>query len=361
MRKNQITVKQICALFACLLPLTKIVCAPSVISSLYEEKLWQPVAVWFILELLFIVYVFILDKMHGGKTYYAVLSDGYGEFFARAVYFVYAIYFALKSYLFIIEHKLLIETAFYEILPSSPVFYPLFIVAFYTSLKGLKTIGRAAEFCLPICWAGLITIFFLSVPSGDWDALFPLFYGSKNGAIDLLSTISWFGDSLYLLFFMGHFKREKRVFLKTAISYAVPAVFTAAFFCCFYAVFTYVAPSQIIAIKETGIFSVTLQNVGRFDYLAIFLISLAGVLAVSFPIVTSVKLFERAFALEKATIPAIALNAALLVATYFFAQKYNEILAIYRNYFSAFFAVCGFVIPLTALRRTNENKKLQAG
>lgn len=359
MNKNRITTKQVCALFLCLLPLTKIVCAPSVISGLYGEKLWQPLVFWLLIELAFIAYVFYLTKKHGNKTVFEILSDGYGETFAKTIFFIYGFYFLLKAFLPIIEHKMLIESAFYEILPSTPVFYPLFLITFYTSLKGLKTLGRAAQFCLPICWAGLATILFLSVSSGDWSTLLPVFYGSKNGAIELLSTISWFDDALYLLFFMGHFKKDGHDKLRIILSYTLPFLFTIAFFLCFYAVFSYVAPSQLIAVKETGIFSVTLQNVGRFDYLAMFLIALASVLAAAFPAVTSVKMFERASGARKALYPAAVVNLALLAATILLSQKYREIAAIYTNYLSPFFAVCGYILPLFALRRSKKNERLQ--
>jgi len=358
MSKNDIKTKQICALFFCLLPLTKIVCAPSAISRVYKEKLWQPLVIWFALEILFLLYVFFLIKKHGNKTFFAILKDGYGETTAKIVYFLFGLFFLVKSFLPLIEHKMLIETAFYEILPSSPVFYPLFLVTTYISLKGLKSLGRAAEFCLPICWAGLAVILFLSAPSGDPENLLPLFSGSKSGAISLLSTFSWFGDALYLLFFMGHFDLEKHDRLKLVFSYAIPAVFVVAFFCCFYAVFAAVAPTQPIAVKETGIFSVTLQNVGRFDYLAVFLITLASVLSVAFPIVTSVKLFERAFSAKNATIPALVVNILLFIATCFFSQKFENILGVYMKYLSPIFVIFTFIIPISGLR-SSSNEKLQ--
>lgn len=357
MNKNNIKIKQICALFVCLLPLTKIVCAPAMIAKTFEQNMWIPPLVWFALEILFIGFVFILDKMHGGKTFFDILKDCYGEFFAKSIYFIYGVFFLVKSFLPLIEHKALIETAFYEILPSTPIFYPLFLVTFYISLKGLKALGRAAEFCLPLCWTGLAIVLFLALPSGDYSALLPLFYGYKNGGIGLLSTIPWFGDALYLLFFLGHFKKEKRDFLRVCVGFVIPAVYTVVFFACFYAVFSYIAPTQLIAVKEAGIFSVTLQNVGRFDYLAVFLIAMASVLSVSFPIVTSVKMFERAFAVKKATVPALAVNVILLAATYFFSHKYQVIAEIYQKYMYPLYIIA-FILPFTALGRSR-NEKLQ--
>ncbi len=357
MNKNSIKVKQICALFICLLPLSKIVSAPAIIAKNYAEKIWFPPLVWFLFELLFIGFVFVLDKMHGGKTFFDILSSEYSENFAKAIYFFYGVFFFIKSFLPLIEHKALIETAFYEILPSTPIFYPLFLVTFYISLKGLKALGRAAEFCLPLSWAGLITIMFLAVPSGNAEVLLPLFHGNKSGAISLLSTVSWFGDALYFLFFMGHFEKEKRSVLRVLSSYAIPAVFTLGFFVCFYAVFAFVAETQLIAVKEVGIFSVTLQNVGRFDYIAVFLIALASVLSVSFPIVTSVKMFERVFPAKNAFIPALVINVLLLAATYLFAQKYQLIVEIYQKYLYPLF-IFVFILPLLGLKR-RKNEKLQ--
>lgn len=357
MNKNNIKIKQICALFICLLPLTKIVCAPAMITKLFKQNMWIPPLIWFTLELLFIGFVFLLDKIHGGKTFFEILTDCYGELFAKIVYFLYGLFFLVKSFLPIIEHKALIETAFYEILPSTPIFYPLFLVTFYISLKGLKSLGRAAEFCLPLCWAGLITILFLALPSGEFSSLLPLFYGNKSEAISLLSTLPWFGDALYLLFFLGHFEKEKHSLLRVIIGYAIPAAYTLVFFISFYAIFSYIAETQLIAVKEAGIFSVTLQNVGRFDYMAVFLIAMASVLSVAFPIVTSVKLFERAFGTKKATVPAVIVNFILLAATYFFSQKYQIIAQIYQKYLYPMY-IAAFILPLTALGRAR-NEKLQ--
>ena len=198
---------------------------------------------------------------------------------------------------------------------------------------------------------------FLAVPSGNAEVLLPLFYGNKSGAIGLLSTVSWFGDALYFLFFMGHFEKEKRSVLRVLSSYAIPAVFTLGFFVCFYAVFAFVAETQLIAVKEVGIFSVTLQNVGRFDYIAVFLIALASVLSVSFPIVTSVKMFERVFPAKNAFIPALVINIILLAATYLFAQKYQLIVEIYQKYLCPLF-IFVFILPLLGLKR-RKNEKLQ--
>ena len=129
MNKNNIKIKQICALFVCLLPLTKIVCAPAMIAKTFEQNMWIPPLVWFALEILFIGFVFILDKMHGGKTFFDILKDCYGEFFAKSIYFIYGVFFLVKSFLPLIEHKALIETAFVKLGLSARASYRILRVA----------------------------------------------------------------------------------------------------------------------------------------------------------------------------------------------------------------------------------------
>lgn len=351
MRKNDIKISQICALFLTLLPLGKIISAPSYFAQLCNEKLWQPVIILFLVDILFIFYIFFIIKKAQNKTFFAILSDNYSEFFAKTVYFIYAIFFLIKAFLPLIEHKSLIENSFYESLPSPPVFYPLFAVTVYISLKGLKTLGRAAQIGTVITWTGLGITLYLSATTGDWQALLPIFYGTtKSTAICSLNGILWFNDAIYLLFFMGHFDTQKHGLLKLIISYAVPSVAIILFFCCFYSIFTSVAATQKLAINTISIFSVALENVGRFDYLAVFLLAATNVLSVAFPILLSTKCLERALGTKKALIPSLIVNSILAAATIAFSQKYDLCLNVCVKYFVPFLWFCAYILPLTAIK-----------
>lgn len=355
MTKNDIKIKQVCAIFLAFLPLSKIITAPAQFAALTGEKLWQPLIVLFTADFLLMFLIYAIYKINENQTFYSILKNGYGETFAKIVYFVYAIFFMFKAYVPLLEHKNLIERSFYEVLPVSPVFYPFFLVSFYISLKGLKVLGRAAEFSIFITWTGLFLVFYLAVSGGDWANLLPLFYGStKSTAICSLNGLLWFNDAIYLIFFLGHFSGEKKPFLKIILSYAVPAVSVIFFYCCFYAVFSYVAPTQSFAVGSVGIFSVALENVGRFDYLAVFLIAAVNIYSVTLPIVVSVKCFERAFSLKSALIPAIAVNALLFVIIIFFSQKYNQTVEFSYKYITPFFLFCGYILPFIALKRTKK-------
>lgn len=353
MTKNDIKIKQICAIFLSLLPLTKIITAPSQFALFTGEKLWQPPVILFAADFLLMLLIYAIYRRNEKNTFYNILQSGYGKNAANVVYFIYAVFFLFKAYIPLLEHKNLIERSFYEILPSSPVFYPFFLVSFYICLKGLKVLGRAAEFGIVITWTGMLLVFYLAISGGDWQNVLPLFYGmNKSTAICSLNGLLWYNDAIYLLFFLGHFEGEKKPFLKIAASYAVSAVAVVLFYCCFYAVFSYVAPTQELAVNSVGIFSVALENVGRFDYLAVFLIAATDIYAVVFPIVVSVKCFERAFGLKNALIPAITVNAALFIAVALFSQKYGATLTLFYKYLTPFLLFCGYILPLIALKKT---------
>ena len=355
MIKNQIKLRQICALFIALVPLTKIVSAPSIFARFCGEKLLQPLFVLCILDLCLIALFCLILKRNEGKSAYQILSEGYSELFAKVIFFIYALFFLTKSFIPLLEHKELVENAFYETLPKAPVFYPLIAVTFFIALKGFKTIGRVSELFLPITLAGLAFIIYLSLLPGDYTALLPLLKTNKSVAICSLNGILWFNDAIYLLMFLGNFKREKNTFLKLGICYFIPIFLTAIIYASFYSIFSYVAPSQKIAVSSMSIFSITLVNVGRFDYFAVFLLSLASVLAVALPIACATKCITVCFNFKSSLIPALITNLLLFALIIAVSRNYEGVLGFYFKYLIPFMLICAYILPLLLLKRRNKN------
>lgn len=351
MIRNDAKVRQICTLFIAFLPLLKIVGAPAAFSGMCGEKLWIAAAVLLILDFSFIFLYMFYARRFEGVAFFDILSDGYGKAFARAVFFVYGIFFLLKAFVPLCEYKYLVESGFYEVMPRSEIFFPMFALTFYISIKGLKVFARCSEFVAPITVVGLFVLFYLTVGSGDFANLLPLFYGTgQKEAACVYRNLFWFNDCSYLLIFCGHFKPEKKMTLRVCLSYIAPALATVFFFVCFYAVFYTVSPLEKTAINAVSIFSVTLVNVGRFDYLALFLLVLSGVFALSLPVLAATKCFFRAFGATKATVPAIVVNGLLLAAVGMYSSKIDAVIEFFQAYLSPFFWVCGYGLPLLGLK-----------
>lgn len=350
MKEKSLNVNQICAFLLAVIPLTKLITAPAVFAGYCNEQLWQPLVILALFDILLIfIFVFTIKK-HNNRTFFDILSDSYSPNFAKTVFFIYAIFFICKSIIPLIEQKELIENAFYETLPQVPAFFPLFLVIFYICLRGLKTFGRLSQACLFISLSGILLILFLSFSTAEFKYILPLHkLPTKSVAICSLNALSWFNDAIYLFFFMGHFEQEKKQNLKIFLSYVSAFFILLVYFIIFYCIFTFIAPTQKIALNSMSIFGVTLVNVGRFDYIALFLLSMSSIVAVSTPLVLATHCFKKVFESENNLIFAIISSVIPFIITLFFASKYESVLSFCTQYLTPLYLICGYVLPFFAL------------
>lgn len=360
MQKTTLTAKHICAIFIAFLPLAKIISAPSYLAKLNGERLWQPLVILLIFDVLLLAFLLFVCKKHKGKSFYEILSENYSTIFAKIIVFVYGAFFFAKSILPLFEQKTFIESAFYETLPQAPVFYPAFIVIFYFAIKNYKVLARTAQFCAITTCLGFLLILFLSLPSSEFKYLLPLFsYTNKSAPISALTALSWFNDGIYFLMLIKNFNHKKGDGLKIIGCFLAVFFAVILFYLTFYGIFSFVAHTQNLAISSVGIFSVALVNVGRFDYIALFLISFSSIISVCLPINFSVKCFTTVFGVKREWIVGLAVTLLALVLTVIYSTKYTLVFNFITTYFTPLFLVCGYLLPLLCLRRKKDD--LQKG
>lgn len=350
MNKSKINAQQICALFIAVCPLIKLITAPAVFAGYCGEKLWQPLLINFTADLLIILLCMHLSKKYEGLSFFEILSQRYSLSFAKIIFLLYALFFTAKAIIPLIEQKEFIENAFYETLPQAPVFYPVFIVIFFLAVKGYTTLGRTCQLSLFVSGVGILLILFLSIPTANFKNMLPLLaFSNKSAPICALNALSWFNDSIYLLFFTGFFKRKKSSFKYIFLGYAIMAVTVILYFATFYSIFSYIAPTQELALNSMSIFGVTLVNVGRFDYVALFLLAMSGAIACALPVVIATKCISEAFSLKSGIVPASVITLLLLVIIVLFSSKYEEVLSFTTKYLTPFYILCGYLLPLLSL------------
>lgn len=349
MEQNKLNVKQICSVFLAVTPLVKIVTAPAVFSSYCNEKLWQPFLILLAFDLAFFCVIFAIATKNPSKTFFQILCENYSPSFAKTIMFFYALFFLARSFLPIIEQKEFIENAFYETLPQAPVFYPVFAVTFYLCLKGIKSLGRVSQLLVISSGVGIFLILFLSLLTGNFFSLFPIFaFSSKSAPICALNGLSWFNDSIYLLFFIGGFKPSKKNKRCIILSFLFSSFIILFFFLTFYSIFSYIAPTQKLALNSMSIFGVTLVNVGRFDYIALFLLALSSVVSISLPIVIATQCLKDCFSIKNSLFPALVLCLIVCILTALFSTKYQNVLAFITSYLTPAYIFFGFIAPFLA-------------
>lgn len=361
MKDKNVTLKQICAIFIALLPPIKIIATPSLLAERCAEKLWFPPIILCVLDLILIFLILKASKKHDYKNAFEILCETYSTTFAKVIFFIWGTFFLSKSLIPLLEHKRLIESNFYETLQKAPVFFPFFAVCLYVAAKGVKSIGQVCQILAPVTLVSLILVLYLSISPGDYKTLLPLFnINVKNGAISALNVCLWFNDAIYLIFFTTAFKGEKHLYTKLAVCYCIPFVLTIAVYVAFYAIFSSIASTQTHAVSSMSIFSLTLVNIGRFDHLAVFLLSLCSVVAIALPVSCSVKCYCVCFNVKKRIFIALAVVAILLSLTLAFENRYREVIDFYFSYLSPFVFACGYGLPLLLLgKKRGEKNALQ--
>ncbi len=356
-----ISVRQLTFLFLAFVPLTKVVILPSYLSLVSGHQAWISILMTFIIEGSVIAALLFFAKKVD-VPFFDFLQQTLGKFCARIVFCAYAAYYVLKSFTLIIEQRSFIEVVLYETTPTVLNFLPFFFVAAYACLVGIKSLGRIADVAVWGTLASFVVILALSAFSVDFDALLPLFYGAfPKTLIGTAQSALWFGESTYILFFMGKIKWSKRPKLKVLSGYAMGALLVTVFFVVYSGIFDGMAMRNVFAIARTGKYSISLSKIGRIDFLAIFIISGVSVFALSTPLVIATDCICTAFSVKRRLFPALAITAIPLILTVFFGRFLQSFLTINTRILCWAYWVMSTVIPLifsligiAKRRKTNE-------
>ena len=338
--KNKIKVRQIAFFYLAFVPATKLVFMPSNISAAAGEQFWVSLVANFLIDGLIILSVLFLSEKNPQTTLYDGLKKEVGAVAAKAVYAILALFFFIKSVVPLLETKLYVETTLYEMVPERITFYPFFIVSAYLSVKGLKILGRCSDFAVWFTVVGIVTALLLSVGAADFSNLLPLIQKPSYNLVNAsFRSAVWHADSAFIIVMTGHFKPERAYKTKIMSGYAAGAILTIVFFVTFYGVYGAIAPAENFALPDISVFSVIVTNIGRFDFISVFLLLFSQVFAISVPLVAATKCVERVFGLDNSIIPAITVNLSAAAVTAVFSDKVFAVLGFFQNCFGYVFLI----------------------
>ena len=345
--KNEISIRQICAIFIALTPVNKILTLPSILAGYTQNQLYIPLIISFAIDMLILFLILKLGERFKNQTFFDILTSSFGKTTAKVIFFILGLHFFLKSFLPIVEQKHFIDNTLYEVFPNFISFFPLLILSAYACVKGLKVLGRCADISLWLTGVSILLIICFSITSSDLSNILPInkmpTYNTINACF---TTIIWFTESLYMFLFLGHFKSEKKQNVKIMVSFLIASIIVLAIAVIFYGVFGDISKTQIFAVSDMTIYTTKIINVGRFDYLAIFLLLFSKIFSICMPVYMATKCFEYAFGLKKALIPALIINGALLLSIIILEDKLYAILAFSKSYVNWFFLFTAYILPI---------------
>ena len=350
MREYKISVRQICFSLVAFSLAIKMIMLTAVTASISGRMLWLSAIINFAVDGLFILYILKISEKFDGLDFYEILEVNIGKVGAKIVFALYAIIFFVKAYIPILEQKTFIEITLYEMSPTILTFMPFFIFSAYFCFKGMRAIGRCADIAVWLTVLAVLGLIALTLQNADFSELLPL---ADIPLTDVLSggikTSLWYFDSLYILFFIGHFKREKLTKTKILGAFAIEGLMIAVFTAATFAEFGVLTERQFFAPVKVGLFSVATLNIGRIDYIAAFVIATSNVFAIAVPLVFCTYCVNKVIGVDGKVLTPVIINA-IMAALILFTEKYLYVffgfISGYAVYAFAFFA---YVVPLIML------------
>ncbi len=344
---SKLNLRQLCFIVVTTFTINKLFFLPGLISGIAEEGLLLATSINFLIDFLLLLTILYLYKKCGYSSVYDMFYNTYGKKMAKVILFIYAIFFMVKMIIPVLEEKNSIELTFYETQPNIMTFLPIFVITLYICSKGLKTFARSMEIALLIFALGIILILLLSFSVGDYDNLLPFF--AKPPKVILTAsfkTLLWFGDPIYLLFFIGETKRDNTIAKKLIISFLISMGITLLIFTVFYSIFGSIASRQFYAPIKMSKYSLTLSSIGRFDYLATLLLSFVSVFQLGMPLLFSSYLLEKVFNFRHRFVSCLIVNLTACILTLIFENGFFKILDVFQRYVIWFLIAFTYVIPL---------------
>ena len=353
--EKSVTSRQLAVITAVGFTITKLHILPAMLSRYSNEALWLSALINIVLDFLLLLAVLKITSNAKNENIMEFLENRFGKNVSKIICFIYVLFFLLKAFIPIYEQKNSIELTFYETQPTFLTFMPFFVVAFYIVLKGVRPYARSMEISLWIFILGLAIIFLLSTFSGTYSSLLPIIpnnFAFLNGSF---KSLIWFGDPLFLLFFTGKIERSKNHNKKIITAYIIYAVLTLLFLVVFYSIFSTIAERQYYASLKMSKYSISLSDIGRFDYLGAFLLSGINVFQVCLPLIFSAILLAYCFNFKNKVIPCLIVVLIEFALSILTQNDFFKSLSFMQNYAVYFFILMTYLIPIIMLIKRRKN------
>lgn len=310
----KINVRQLCLILCVFLPIGKLFMMPAFISEGANSDLIISALMSYVLSFSVVILLLWLATKTD-ETFFSHVEGAFGKVTARIFCVIYALFFVFAAIVPLLENKLFTQSAFFDREQPYIAFAPIFLVIGYISTKRTEVIGRSADLCAPLFFFGFLAVMAMSLGAADFERLLPsgLNEFSKTAYSALKSQI-WFLDGAIMLYFVGRIDGSKKGLVwKGALSYAVGMILVLAFLAVFYSIFGSIAPRQYQAIGKISKYFSAIFEIGRADYIFIYILTLVQIFALCVPLIISTECICEAFSIKNRVAVAAVLSGLLLI------------------------------------------------
>ena len=353
----QLKTRQICLFFIAFVPVSKLFILPSIIASISSNDMWISSLISFMLDLI-TIFALIFTCKKTKLDVFTLIENTFNKPTLKILLSIYALLFFLKAVLPVADLRNYVEITLYETIPSSIYFLPFFLALIYFSVKPLKILGRCADILWTFTLIGLFVIYALSFSNVDFSNLLPIATNPvKNILFASYKSSLWYGDAIYLAFFLGNFLYKKKDGVKIILSFLASVILTLIFMVFFYCIFTTVAFRQAYSLTEISKYSTVINNIGRFDYIGIAFILISNVISTCLPLYFCSYCISKIIGVENKWVISIIIAILLFIIVTFFREYFYSIETFITSYVSLAFVIFFNLLPILTIFLTKKEKK----
>ncbi len=356
---NGISKRQLYFFLACIAPVGKLVLLPTQLVDYAQNDLLFPALINLLLQAGTIFGIMLLARAN--QSLPRLLENTFGKVGKSVLLALFALFFLYASIFPLIEQKLLVQSVFYDTLPSFSTFVPFFLLSAYVCAKPFFRVGRTFDLLAPIAIVGYAGILTLALGDVDFAALLPVGASGAKGIFQGAGFSSlWFYDSALVLLFTGNFRYEKGMAWKSALFYLLGGAAVLFFLATFYGVFGDIAIRQTFSFAKVSKYFSAYTVLGRVDYIFICLLALVMTFYAILPLQSAVHCLHEAT--QKRASPvllSLAVNALLLYLVLAVNFYPNAVLDVIGSTLFWIFPLFCIALPLLCLllRRSPRERK----
>lgn len=344
-KRNLINGRQIALAAACLLPAGKLLEAPSILAKYAAGDLLLPAFLHFLFQG-GILFLLLRAVSRSEKTLFERLEARLGKW-SSLVYLALAVYYLFNAVLPLFDMEKFTYEAFFDTAPTTFSFLFFFIFSAFMCTKPLNVLGRASDLCLFLYLIPFILLLAMGFFSADFSHLLPLFEKGFGDTVSALKyTTPHFSDALLLLPLLGNLRYKKGDTVKILSGYGIGAFGSLLFFATFFGIFSSIAPREHYAFSKIAQHFPTLDTIGRFDLLFVYMLTIVLLFFTVMPLQFITDLSARAVGFQQKALFSALLNGGLLLLLLFCNKFYNTVYTLFSGKLSFVYWVSTLIFTL---------------
>ncbi len=348
LQNDGVCARQIAFFGAFVLPIYKLVEAPSLLASFAKGDLLLPALFHYLFQA-GILALLLFAVSRSDKPLLFRMEETLGKN-VIIVYIVYALFFLLTAVLPLLDLEKFVYAVFYDTAPTLFSFVFFFILCAFVCTKGLKAVGRFSDIALVLFLAPVLLLLLMSLVEADISNLLPFFeQPAKQSVKAFSSTLPHFSDVVFLLPLLINLNYKKGDGKKIMGGYALGGFFTLLFLAVFYGVYSTIAPKQHYAFSKLAQYFPALSSIGRIDLLLVYVLCIVLFFYTCLPVFYSCGCIAKLFPTRRKTWISAGICLIAFLFVLFFNRKYNAIYTLFTQKLTLPFLLFADFIPLFLL------------